>query len=47
MANEETPSWAQQLLFEVTDLKDSFEWRFDELSNSIEDLKKRDTGHPQ
>ena len=40
MANEETPGWAQRLLFEVTDLKDSFERRFAELSNLIKDLKK-------
>ena len=40
MANEETPGWAQQLLFEVADLKDSFVRRFDELSNSMK-------GHPQ
>lgn len=41
MANEETPGWAQRLLLEVTDPNDSFERRFDELSNLMKDLKKK------
>lgn len=40
LANEETPDWAQQLLSEVANLKDSFNRRFDELVNSMKDLKK-------
>lgn len=41
IANEETPGWAQRLLLEVTDPNDSFERRFDELSNLMKDLKKK------
>ncbi len=44
MANEETPGWAQQLLSEVVNLKDSFERRLDDLGNSMK-KEKRNTGY--
>lgn len=39
MGDEEPPAWAQQLLTQISSIKDSFETRFDELSASIKGLK--------
>ncbi len=40
MGEEEPPAWAQQLLTQINSVKNSFEPRFDELSESIKGLKK-------
>lgn len=39
-ANEEPPVWAKELLTEVTSIKDTLQQRFDELNNSIKEIKK-------
>lgn len=40
MAEEAVPTWAQDILEQVRSLQDSFQEKFDDLSNSIKELKK-------
>ena len=38
--NEDPPAWAKELLTQVTSMKDTFQHKFDELSNSMKEIKK-------
>lgn len=40
MGEEDPPAWAQQLMTQINSIKNSFEPRFDEISESIKGLKK-------
>lgn len=38
--NEDPPAWAKELLTQVTSMKDTFQLKLDDLSNSMKEIKK-------